>query len=584
MQFSTFNKAFTDTTFNENIMFNIETTIFSDSDKVPITNVLYPFSPQTQSDHYSYLSEVEYKKEIASLNETFNKAIDKDVAIYLHDSFNKYDSFVNDYDQNFFSNPINFEADGDFFGLHLVDESISSPETTNKSDIPWDSKPQSQEPNFSSISNGKDCLEPETFPKTNQLFDGTDLGFPSTNPELDLINIYPQILSTIDTTNIPKYRLSNDSSDLVTPATELKNPIIHSDPIIPIVDSRFPMRTTFNYNNCLPVSTSFTFSVNSEIYRNPVQDGLIEPIAEEMYEPPTKKFKDNINLKLKLGKDYESIISRLSQSPDRTNYILPNCPPKKKNKLFQERRTGRPQINYDIAKSFELATNAIIKNNQSRYRKRIDTPLTIEESAPKSTSPMSLVKPPELESQSSSANGEIGKTSLPFPNIYEALKSRFTKSYTESITIEKVDTYCIDCKLELSNYWELALHLQSHTLKRDRPFQCPVYECPLNIIGFCQKASLAHHSYGAHFYRGEIKEEFVQWENELRKILFNCDSAGCGKAFSRRDSLARHNKVIHGIDHDCSPSKRHANVNNTHGSCPNLDWHKLSKNQTLNII
>lgn len=533
---------------NEDTLFNYGNTFPVGSEEFPLTYLAAPFIPTL--DIYMGINETQNMK-LISMNEAFNKSLDDDFNRCFNDTFNTVDFFSNEFNQKSTDNDISSGSEGSFSLPNDFDNTkvFKWNKDTNKSELSFTSQPSNVKP-FNEPSNQ---IAPQIDNRPSLNLEVPNFLPENTNQLTTSNDIFPQILTT--TPEIPKYLLEtySNNSDYTT---EWRNPIIHSDPIVPIIDSRFPMQTTFNTNNEMPIRTSFTHSANSEIYQNPVQDGLLEPMKQVVYETPPAKFKDNINLKMKLGKDYESIISRLNQPIDRTNYIVPNYTPKRKHKLFQQRRTGKPPVSDDIAKSFELATKAILKGN-SPSRSTTLTPDSIDETTI-SLSPLGSVVVPKLESQTIESG--LNKA-FPFPNKFEELKTRFAKAHIESIPIEKIDSYCIECKLEITNYWEFAEHSQLHKCKQERTFYCPVKECPMNVLGFSQRASLVHHCYGCHFHRGEILQRFGIWEVELRKILFNCEVAGCEKAFSRRDSLSRHNRVIHGIENDGCTARRNVKRN-----------------------
>ena len=258
--------------------------------------------------------------------------------------------------------------------------------------------------------------------------------------------------------------------------------------------------------------TSFVNSNNAMIYQNTVLDGLLTRENNDIYDP--SKFKDNINLKLKLGADYDRIIKRFAKTGSVEVDPKESLPgdyrkPKRKNKIFEQRRTGRaPTMN--IKESIELATRAIEKSHlQSKITK------------------------PEP------------KTKV-FPLLKnKILEHNFTEEDVQAIKIEKKDSFCCKCKSNISDYWQYIDHWDSHRPKLSRNYQCVVPKCPMSVIGFLQKSGLVHHTYDCHFRRGQIMEQFLEWEEELRMLLYTCKYKQCNKAFYRRDSLTRHERLLH---------------------------------------
>lgn len=318
-------------------------------------------------------------------------------------------------------------------------------------------------------------------------------------------------------------------SEIPIEYNQLATPIDSWKTTTPVVDPRFPMQTTFQYDNTPSMRTCFMNSANAEIYQNPVQDGMMEPIN-----PNNSSFKDNINLKLKLGNDYDSIISKLNQTQDKNdNLNISPLPSKKRNKIFELRCTGKPKAN-DITKSIEIATKAIMNTN------------THEMITPESMITSQTISPLSPENH----NHHNMERPFPYPNLFEILQTKFSKEYVKLVNTESCDSVCVECDIQFENYWDYAKHSQCHTLLPERGYHCPVSSCPLSVLGFSKKVSLLHHAYSSHFHRGVVLPNFEQWEHELKEILFNCEVESCGKTFSRNDSLARHNKVIHGVHQD----------------------------------
>ncbi|KAH3669403.1 hypothetical protein OGAPHI_001524 [Ogataea philodendri] len=137
------------------------------------------------------------------------------------------------------------------------------------------------------------------------------------------------------------------------------------------------------------------------------------------------------------------------------------------------------------------------------------------------------------------------------PSLWELLKS----------VQKKGGSYrCSHCTEKFSTVEQFILHLDKFKLVRSN--KCPVKDCPYRIIGLPRKPELMRHCLSQHsetlenllkVQRG-VELDGVSMSSSLagdsnddpgRKKLNVCTREGCGKKFRRKDSLQRHERLVH---------------------------------------
>ncbi|CAK7897632.1 hypothetical protein CAAN1_04S00826 [[Candida] anglica] len=133
--------------------------------------------------------------------------------------------------------------------------------------------------------------------------------------------------------------------------------------------------------------------------------------------------------------------------------------------------------------------------------------------------------------------------------LYERLQENPTiwKTAHES---KKGNYKCSHCSQAFATLLEFATHLDQFKVRRVH--LCPVDDCPWSIIGLQRKAELRRHCISQHFSRGRVihhegDQQFIDSETELQMVnlLYSCNEENCKKHFYRKDSLQRHQKLVH---------------------------------------
>lgn len=131
-------------------------------------------------------------------------------------------------------------------------------------------------------------------------------------------------------------------------------------------------------------------------------------------------------------------------------------------------------------------------------------------------------------------------------HMKKRIYGRFSTSEIAEVKMLEAEL-CSHCSTKFKDFGELIDHYEKESLflKNPRTYLCPVSQCPMNLIGYDKKAHARHHALHAHFYRGYVAPDSSVHQTELNSMVYVCNKSGCGKGFYRKDSLSRHQILVH---------------------------------------
>ncbi|KAL7663222.1 hypothetical protein ABC855_g3951 [[Candida] zeylanoides] len=148
-------------------------------------------------------------------------------------------------------------------------------------------------------------------------------------------------------------------------------------------------------------------------------------------------------------------------------------------------------------------------------------------------------------------NERSGSAAASFKNprlsLVEKLQQKSHKMGGLEWNLKKGNFKCSHCTLNFTNLMEFAQHLDENDVRR--PHLCPVEDCPWSVVGLPRKVDLRRHCMSQHFLRGKLNEDdplmSTETKSQMVRLLYSCDEPRCGKHFYRRDSLQRHQRLVH---------------------------------------
>lgn len=148
-------------------------------------------------------------------------------------------------------------------------------------------------------------------------------------------------------------------------------------------------------------------------------------------------------------------------------------------------------------------------------------------------------------------NGRSGSAASSFKtprlSLVEKLQQKSHKMGGLEWNLKKGNFKCSHCTLNFTNLMEFAQHLDENDVRR--PHLCPVEDCPWSVVGLPRKVDLRRHCMLQHFLRGKLNEDdplmSTETKSQMVRLLYSCDEPRCGKHFYRRDSLQRHQRLVH---------------------------------------
>lgn len=134
------------------------------------------------------------------------------------------------------------------------------------------------------------------------------------------------------------------------------------------------------------------------------------------------------------------------------------------------------------------------------------------------------------------------------PCLWEQVTSNVGSGSGNSLSSKKGSYKCSHCTDTFTSLYEFVEHLDKYEIRRGH--FCPVEDCPWSVIGLTRKAELRRHCVLQHFLRGKLKDladQSIQSDSRLKmvKLLYSCNKSNCGKHFYRKDSLQRHQRLVH---------------------------------------
>lgn len=179
-----------------------------------------------------------------------------------------------------------------------------------------------------------------------------------------------------------------------------------------------------------------------------------------------------------------------------------------------------------------------------------ESPTTHSQAALEVASPL-LTTPQNTLSLSPVLTPKTSKSASPWVvhrDNHDVLDS-FTYDDLKGYPLLLCDTYCSRCNYRfVGNYYDVALHMKSHP-NYNRPTRCCIPDCPLSILGLESVVDLRFHYANHHYQKCVVNPTFAPWDEEMRKVMFNCDvDPNCNKCFARQDSLRRHMRLVHRLE------------------------------------
>lgn len=202
---------------------------------------------------------------------------------------------------------------------------------------------------------------------------------------------------------------------------------------------------------------------------------------------------------------------------------------------FDEEIIPRPPYEYQSSpKATRSYSETAVLTAQTPQRKRSSYACILH--SPQSESPAQLQSPPR---PSLSPHYELHTPT----NATNILKPRI--QFLEPVTkIEYIHEENLqDIKTEDYSAYN-PFHLHSKQILR-RNLRCPVLNCSWSQR-ICGREELRKHHFKTHLNRGRIDSSIHPVAAELiAQLLYKCLVTGCGRIYSRGDSLKKHIKLVH---------------------------------------
>ncbi|EGV62158.1 hypothetical protein CANTEDRAFT_136098 [Yamadazyma tenuis ATCC 10573] len=151
------------------------------------------------------------------------------------------------------------------------------------------------------------------------------------------------------------------------------------------------------------------------------------------------------------------------------------------------------------------------------------------------------IEPAPVGAKRTAAEEAALRTSVAYN--YRTVTETLEKLYKHCIYIREV-LLCSHCPKKFETVHELALHCQEFNLYKGFKYKCPLATCPFKLIGFNKKLDLRRHVTAKHIDRKtfEVLTDDTYEEKFVRSLVYFCH---CQRVFYRRDSLQRHQRLIH---------------------------------------
>ncbi|CCG21582.1 Rme1 protein [Candida orthopsilosis Co 90-125] len=281
--------------------------------------------------------------------------------------------------------------------------------------------------------------------------------------------------------------------------------------------------------------------------------GLLENIQDVFNQTVDDDDEGILNLDQQEGSGFHDCIMEMSVPPSTSPkyYSLSrlSSPQLTKLSMFKFTTTPAPPDTFEIPVAPETTpvSNAGISVNVSPFSEHDennhsddDIAICKTETSPKST---------WSDSSDFYHAATSGLDASRLKDYKKAFFGQYSKASITKVKMAESDKKFLRKNDSKSNYFTLIDNLDIFTCSKfacARRYNCPVKECPMYFLGIKKKAELKHHVHYEHLKNGLVKFSCREYEDEIMKILFVCNEAGCGKAFYRCDSLNRHVNLVHG--------------------------------------
>ncbi|CAH2356081.1 hypothetical protein CLIB1423_51S00122 [[Candida] railenensis] len=264
----------------------------------------------------------------------------------------------------------------------------------------------------------------------------------------------------------------------------------------------------------------------SQQLRHPQLENLVEERKKNNTQSAVEKKQQELQKsQVKLSKIKKKITSTaISSLPYPVDLDIPSG-----DELSYDETIVRPPYQYQ---SFSRATRSYSETVAS----------TVQTPQRKRSSYASILHSPQSESPPGSSSSphyqlhtHTSATTPPNPRL----------QFLEPVTnLEYINTENLqDLKIEDYSLFN-PFHLHSKQILR-RNLRCPVLSCPWSQR-ICGREELRKHHFKTHLSRGRIDKSIHPVAAELiAQLLYKCLVTGCGRIYSRGDSLKKHIKLVH---------------------------------------